>query len=51
MSVRTTMVTVVKYVPILHLGASRVHATLAMFSILMAVHVMVGHTYTSNNLT
>ena len=53
MSAITTMVAVLKYVPTLQLGTSRVHAMLAIFSMLMVVYVMVGHTYTHscNNLT
>ena len=45
MSVKPTMVAVLKYVLTLHLGTSRVHAMLAMLSMLMAVYVMVGHMY------
>ena len=51
MSVTTTMVAVLKYVPTLQLGASHVLAMLAILSMLMAVHVMVGHMHTSNNHT
>ena len=42
------MAAVLKYVPTLQLGVSHAHAMLAMLSMLMAVHVMVGHTYKPN---
>ena len=50
MSVKPTMVAVHICAAIL-LGVSHAHAMLAMLSMLMAVHVMVGHTYTPNNHT
>ena len=50
MSVKQTMVAVHICAAIL-LAASHAHAWLAIISMLMAVHVMVGHTYTPNNHT
>ena len=51
MSVTQKMAAVLKYVPTLRLGASHVHAMLAIILMLVAVHVMVGHTYTPNDHT
>ena len=52
MSAIPTMVAVLKCVPTLQLGASRVHAMLAILSTLMAVHVIiVGHTYHTHAIT
>ena len=51
MSVHWTLMDVLRHVPTIHLGASHVHAMLAILSMLMEKLVMVGHTDTPNNHT
>ena len=51
MSVHWTLMDVLRHVPMIHLGASHVHAMPAILSMLMAKLVMVGRMYTPNSTT